>query len=318
MKFFNTGLIAVLIIAIGSLLFMESCKKEKFDEEINHNSPKIMLSQNHNGMQIFSSVEDYDAYLQEYDFSSNTHDPNSLYNVIEALNNQREENHEAYLANPVIADTIFDGYGALLDILNKDKIVQIGDYMYKVDLYDEMVHYINASEDNAYNVLVEETDSRIQSVPTSQDVLHDVNLAILPWGLWPWGCKEPRALQKKNKTYSSGCGRFRAKRELTYQKAGIYFALKIEIKNQKRRLRIWWRDYGATASINQISAHWTPRCRTTEYYSGYPSSGTPRYQQGNGKATYTLYNSSRSLKEYNVFAWLSGHCTNNVKFQLQS
>src|SRR5690606_36701981 len=82
-----------------------------------------------------------------------------------------ESTGEAYLSSPNSADTIYEDYGRLLNVLNEDKIIKLNDHFVKVDLQKERVYTINSKVENAYSILRDNvSNDSLKSYPTYEDV----------------------------------------------------------------------------------------------------------------------------------------------------
>ncbi len=195
------------------------------------------------------------------------------------------------LENP--ADTIYDDYGVLSEILNEDKVVKIGKYLIKVDLHSEQVMVLEDIHQHEYDDLVSNNpdNNNIMVFSTDDEVLEllengstgTINARIS-------SCDAPRADRDRRPGYPRRGRRWRLDAKVAYQKAGIYFSLVAKGKTQKRRFRTWWRDYGGSCTI-YYNCRFEVRCGWA-YNRSASASGL------RGKAIFRPYEGSKGLAYY--------------------
>ena len=243
----------------------------------------------------FDSKEEYSKIFEDETIISNKGNEigfSSLKSIVsdfdvEKINARTKGN----LENP--ADTIYDDYGVLPEILNEDKIVKIGDHLFKVDLHKEEVLVLHEEHETEYNDLVasDYDNDHIMVFSTDDEVLEllengssgTINGRIA-------GCDDRRATRKKEDRDPKNGRRKKLKAKVVYQKAGIYFSILAEGKTQKRRLRVWWRDGGGRCTI-YYDCKFGVRCSWA--YDEVASQNSR-----NGKANFRPYEGFKALEYY--------------------
>ena len=123
-------------IVCVALFMMVSCSEENIVD-----SPDDILSTESNNSYLdFETQADYAAIFQDNSsmrLQSNNSDFVSLRSLIESYQQQSGARSLSTSFDP--ADTIYEDYGLLPEILNADKVVKIGEYLIKVDLHNETV-----------------------------------------------------------------------------------------------------------------------------------------------------------------------------------
>ena len=236
----------------------------------------------------------------------------SLKSVLENLESLKgvDSTGEAYLSSPNIADTIYEDYGRLLDVLNEDKIIKLNDHFVKVDLQKERVYTINSKVENAYSILRDNvSNDSLKSYPTYEDV------GLILFGMRIF-CQDPVAEREAVRVKDNNCSsNYRTKKKVVYQKAGIYFSLLAKAKNEQKHwysLGIWHNWSGSTTPLLYMNMYFKQRCGTewgwwqgdaqNWYHSNVAYSGNAI------AATFRPYQSTRALTKYFFSASIHGNC----------
>jgi hypothetical protein len=145
-----------------------SCKKEKkiASQVISNDSKSGNGAYYSDGkMLIFSSTLDYERLV------SNPTDEESA-NLISNIKAMNHQSYNELLASRNETDEQMDEFFGHL--INKDKIVQIGDYIYRINIVTEKVYVLHKdenSETNYSNLVNEVQNSKIRRFSTNDDVI---------------------------------------------------------------------------------------------------------------------------------------------------
>lgn len=129
------------IFAIGS--FFTSCKKDHINS-MNEDKFSLMSQSLEKPFLIISEFDDYEAIMEEPEGTPISIIPNNFISLKDILDDielakTRDSTGNAYFNHTNIADTIFEDYGRLLDVLNEDKIIQLNEHLVKIDLHKDSV-----------------------------------------------------------------------------------------------------------------------------------------------------------------------------------
>ncbi|MBL1220698.1 hypothetical protein JET18_07600 [Chryseobacterium sp. L7] len=263
--------------------------------------PKKMLK--------FETLADYENFFDNPEFANQkieTTDYSPLRNTIDEINYLIDLQSPDLETNPKMEDAIYAEYGLLLDILNQKKLVELGNYIVRVDLANDKIYTISKTTPDAINIILNN--------PTDESVItsHDPNTELVSYLFNFIGCKDRWANKRQKRLDSSNDGVYctrnrKTKKELTYQSAGIYFSIVGEAKGQKRAL-IWFSDNTQYPDISYFSYTFKKRCGSSEYWGGDPDSwgNSLAWSHDGNKATFRPYQSTYALKEYNVYADIVG------------
>ena len=165
MKKFIFGTLFLALVGIG----ITSCKKEVIKNPINQKEiPSLDFNMTSDGkMLIFKTTGDYKTVLTDPSEEIKSKFLKELKNMnftsyAEILSMSKSSENEDLLGDDDLAE-----------ILNSDWIVQIGDYLYRVNKPTESVYVLSASHTNQYNDLVNEnlTNKNIRKFSTEDDVI---------------------------------------------------------------------------------------------------------------------------------------------------
>ena len=154
-------------------------------------------------------------------------------------------------------------------LMNEDGVLQIGQYLFKINVNQELVFALNEFDKDHYQDLVAENDKnkKIMVFTTSDDVLpmlaegstgtvENAREAGLT-------CKQSQAKAKHTDDFIYyGDGSYRMDCVVRYVKLGVYFKLMAKVRNQYQ-LGLWFSQVGNL--YIDTDAGWKPRCRSTAY-----------------------------------------------------
>lgn len=285
-------LIAITLIASS---FLYSCKKDKQTtnqpNEISINSSSentfakefnLTLSENR---LVFKSIEDYKKAVD-----NPTEEIARKFK--QALNNFT--NFKSYLATKnekIVKSTNDDGFNDTYfeAILNSDKIVQIGDYLYKINPLSQSVYVLSAKYISDYKDLVNENtnNSNIKIYSTGDNVLElvETNTASKNTALF---CSEGGiGGYADGVDFVAGAGSGSSRRAaVDFNRYGIYFSLFARI----------WPSAGGNEFVFDFNGtlgyiHYHVRCGSTADY-GVISGGN---QNQSAEQRYQSYQGSTNL-----------------------
>jgi hypothetical protein len=309
MKKLIFGTLFLALVGIGTT----GCKKEV----LNKNSSTVTNSQNNSSqiksltgfhsdgkMLIFNTSDDFANFI-EFDiskhvdeYSANSKDGQPAFrNIKQELSNEVYTRYSDYIASSNQVDYINDNL--LNEVLNKDMIVQIGNYLYRLNKEKEKVFVLSSTyKETDYNDLVSENTSnkKITVYSTEEDVLEMVEAGILSEKVL--GCTAPSALHQNSPNtptavinqYSSmfACSR--------YKKYGLSHKLEADVlltnTNAFNNVQIY---------IAMENCSYKQRCGTSLTNFSHPWL-TPQVLQINSMTKlyrYTIYHSTRALENYN-------------------
>src|SRR5690554_1644950 len=307
------------IFAIGS--FFTSCKKDHINS-MNEDKFSLMSQSLEKPFLIISEFDDYEAIMEEPEGTPISIIPNNFISLKDILDDielakTRDSTGNAYFNHTNIADTIFEDYGRLLDVLNEDKIIQLNEHLVKIDLHKDSAFVINANIENAYQLLsMNLQNDSLASYPT------DMEVGLLLFNLLT--CKEKFAKKGKNKTYDTNCTKhYKTKNKIVYQRAAIYFSLVAKAKNLQRHwysLGIWHR-WGCGAPNMHIAMKYKPRCKPEQsWWEGNARDwywAHLNFSENQYGATFRPYASIVGLHAYDFSASLTSCCGANVFLKIK-
>jgi hypothetical protein len=212
----------------------------------------------------------------------------------------------------------YRAFGLLSDILNRDKVVIIGNWIVKVDLSNNRGLLLNTSFSSQYNDILNDnlSNTNIKVVGLDQEGMEYID--SLDGGTCA-RCTAGPGVDRASFFYSNSRKRLEAK--VVYQRALIYFSLQAKGKCQKCFLRIWWSDGGGNAFMSNIDYRYS-KCDGAGFgHSGDPCNSVPGqgclvgYQQGS-TTTYRPYQGSTGLPSYYYSVNFAGtHGSGNLQIQ---
>jgi len=267
----------------------EDVLQEQSDLALNNDTKASFLS--------FDSKSDYEKVFSDNSIieskKSMQGDFTSLMATIENFDSEKNARKGQRLE-----DTLYADYGILPQILNRDKIVKIGDYLIKVDLHTETVLVLESKYRAQYKDLAESnmTNENIMTFRTDDEVLTlleqgatgSVNSRLLR-------CDDPAADPGKAKDCTHKASKKkRLIAKVVYQRAGIYYSLLAKGKNQKKKWGVWWSDGSGWIRIN-YDYYYQGRC------ANYASNTGSIIEYGR-KAVFRPYENSIRLSYYHLGA----------------
>jgi len=252
-------------------------------------------------MLIFNTSTDFENFI-EFDFTnyaSSLSDNNkdnqlTIRNIKNELASQNYVRYSDFIINSSQEDLIADVY--LNEILNADRIVQIGAFLYMIDKAVEKVFVLSSTHISDYNDLVTSNTSnkRIKVYGTDEDVIEMVeNGQISVKGLF---CNSRNALFKSLTSQNFTINSFAsANATARYKQYGLSFKLEADVliynTNANSNLKVY---------IAMDNCRYKQRCGTVLNNFSHPWLSTQIQQIGSFHKIYryTLYNSVKRLENY--------------------
>ncbi len=253
-----------------------------------------------NGVLTFNSIADYEAIVDagedmSLDYSEEEGEPQEII----------EEGIEEQELMDYIEQIEFENYGVihgedndleepfLAAILNVDKIIQMGNWLIKVDVVREKVWVIPADAEQAYENLRAETGEGLQVYSTGDDVLD-----ILQYGpdYASRGCSGVGSLNVINETSFFPGSPIRFSGRVRFFRAGIYFKLSAKAEYTKQYNGALY----LTLEVRGPEA-WRKRRPCRPRHVGTASAGVKK-QGRHFSQQWVFYSRTRSLNGYYLFA----------------
>lgn len=243
-------------------------------------------------MLIFSTTEDYKKIVNDpskeirLDFS----------NKVKKLQHTTYAEHLALSKAKNNYDLIDDD--DLSQILNKDCIVQIGDYLYRINKPNESVYVLPAKNISEYHDLVNENkkNENIRKFSTSEDVLELAESASE--GQKSWFCAEAGVSSRsQSASHGSQIGSTEGTNTtLRHKKYGIYFTIVME-SNSNWALS----QFKFAFSSNSERRRYKRKCKPIEYV---PYSGNNQWESlmSVSSAKYKIRESATNFSKYHIRA----------------
>ena len=308
MKKLIFGTLFLALVGIGTT----GCKKEV----LNKNSSTVTNSQNNSSqiksltgfhsdgkMLIFNTSDDFANFIEfdiskhvdEYSTNSKDGQP-AMRNIKQELANEVYSRYSDYILSTNQVDYINDNI--LNEVLNKDMIVQIGNYLYRLNKEKEKVFVLSTTNKvTDYNDLVSENTSnkKIMVYSTEEDVLEMVESGRLSEKVV--GCTAPSALhQNSPNTPNVNINQYASMEACArYKKYGLLHKLEADVKvvntNAYNNVQIY---------IGMENCSYKQRCGTALTNFTHPWLTPQVLQIGstNKLYRYTIYNSTRALENY--------------------
>ncbi|MEO1410957.1 MAG: hypothetical protein AAFW73_13810 [Bacteroidota bacterium] len=259
-----------------------------------------------NGVLVFESIEYYQSIVDHGDdMTEESPDGDPLAIIEDGI---AEQVIEAYVR------TIgFDSYGSIVGensefddgfidaILNEDRVVQIENWLIKINVLEETVWTIAADTPNAYQNLLSETGTGLESHSTGDDVLYQLqplNLAGYRGcgGIGSYSGDAAKPLVQGVDLYS----------EVRFRRYGIYFRLRSQVTFGSSQEG----NYDAVYCTMQIKSPiaWRKRrpCGKSKHIGTHAWGDKTTITSDTDKITWTFYSSSRNLNGYYMFVRARG------------
>ncbi|MCU0446326.1 MAG: hypothetical protein MUE85_15575 [Microscillaceae bacterium] len=178
-------------------------------------------------------------------------------------------------------------------ILNADGIVQIGKYIFKIDLVQQKCLVLEEKDLAFYQDLIEGNlnQGKIKDLSNEEDALEALENPSEN-GQKALFCREGGQYGQKAEwieTYAAlGFSDLRADCKVVYQKGWVYFSLQAKIKNQKNVLGIWFAQTDALRIDYDV--RYKPKCRGEFAEVWYDN-------EYDNEANHRAYESSRALNK---------------------
>lgn len=263
----------------------------------------------------FTILDEYENVMSQIEGTPIESHPvgfKSLSEVVSDLEQIRETDStgEIYLNLPNIADTIYQDYGRLLDVLNKDKIVELNGYLVKVDLQKDSVFTINAEVENAYGILSNnEVNDSIKVYPTN------IEVGLMLFKINIFTCKDPWAQSNKDNQKDAKCSNnYKTNKKVVYQTAGIYFSLVAKGENLQKRWYTFgiWYNWDGIEPLLYMNMYFKQRCGTEwAWWQGNAQSwyhANIAYTGNAHKSVFRPYNGTKALTKYYFSSSIHGSC----------
>ena len=156
-------------------------------------------------------------------------------------------------------------------LINEDSVLQIGQYLFKIDVNKELVFALDEKDEEHYQDLVAENDDneRIMVFTTSDDVLpmlaEGATGAVENARQAGLTCEQSqaRAESRSDDVYYGAGNDYRLNCVVRYVKLNVYFKLMAKTRNQFKMFGVWVEQIGNLTIATD--AGWKPRCRSTGY-----------------------------------------------------
>ncbi|MEM6377227.1 MAG: hypothetical protein AAF705_03380 [Bacteroidota bacterium] len=292
----------IILISFSLAIFLFSCS-EKEDQLFDVKEEVIPQTADIKDTPVltFNTRSDYDAIFTNPQLLEDKSKANkSFVSLKSRIDGFRSGDGLRNSTLQILEDTLFEGYGMLPKILNKDRIVKIGKHYIKIDLLEERALVLKEEHADQY------TDLAASNIENENIMLFSTNDEVLELlSIGSTGkvqriknsCGDPTAVRKNCDPFSYNGNRRRLKAKVVYQRAAIYFSVLANAKAEKRRLRIWSRDRNATCNTN-YDFRFGLKCGRAYNEQGSVFSSS-------GEATYRPYEGTTSLAYYRLAADLS-------------
>lgn len=304
----------VLLALVGVSVI--GCKKSTIkpqEENIESESQqlKTTLYRTDGKMLIFNTVRDFDATIEIAD--------DKLHTELKGL------------GFPSYAETLNEGDKNLIEseflscVVNKDFIVQIGNYIYKINKPNKQVFALSINNPEFYNDLIAEntTNKYILGLSTDDDVFELLG-EIESTGKGSNSCRNAKSdadggwsqyadFTDVDNIYGKGTDKrykFEKRFMVKYDSWGVYKKLFIEFKHNETWGGIWDETYFAVAYESSYNVKGGGSSTTTHYLT-YPFATTATtvnvptssYEYYDDNKEIILYHASKCLKGYDLKAW---------------
>ena len=290
----KTILSAFAFVAIAASITIYSCKKETQTQLQQPPSASSGFNVSvKNNLLVFKTTEDYRNVVD----NSSPEQMVKFMSEVKAMTNFTSYDKQYFSKNPsLLSDSTLINSDFLKTILNKDAAVQIGNYIYKIDIANEKVFALHASHEDQYVDVVNgnTSNSNVQSFSTNDNVLDLIEESgQKKTESTMLFCKEDGIgsyAETTNYIYVDNDGEIRLKGDLAYRRFGIYFHLFAEGFIVDRLTNIMT-SINMKIEVDYNSWYYHVRCgKTVGPYTPGPFSGAGHYK-------YDSYEGSSSLNK---------------------
>lgn len=317
-----------LFFAIITIALLTGCQKSKTDTAPLENSKVEKAWKIENGRIAFSSFATYRSFLEtapvdKQNFIQETEGQSGFVSASKSgkyLLNLKMSNRLAPTGNTEIDDEINDiiSYSTLGNLINADGIVQIGNYLFNINLVTEKCYALHSSflsnDSVAYNALLYEDVSKnyIFEFSTGDEVLS----ILEDWG-YPLLKTSTQQIVERCEGTNRQKKRFqinyyfnevpnypqvRLNCKLVYQRAGIWFSLLSQMKYEYHGLIGWTQSTSYTWDAMKALYQWKykARCQNEVIQGPVVYTASP----GNNTYRERPYEGGRALVKYDMqFQW---------------
>lgn len=245
----------------------------------------------------FYSIEDYELYVSDSSkkahLISATNSADSYVSMSRYASDAslRKAVSGRFQSSSEIVDSLYPEF--LSHILNPDGIVQIEDYIIKVDMSNERVLVLNSTDSLFYNDLVTNNlnNEKIKLFSTDEDVLDQLANNQSSQRVNGLFCKDNGINKIIDEGYVYFGAGYRLDCKVVYQPSGIYFSLQSKVKKQYQGWTGIWTGQNGNLQIKYFCVY-KAKCKSqVGPYDGWTNSTV------NNELNYRPYESTRGLNK---------------------
>lgn len=224
------------------ILALLSCDPESID--FSATEKKTSISQDVsviNGVVSFRSIQSYTDLIENQDgtFKKNLVqklDEVDSYQPFKSLKIKDSPNGRVSKSLSTEEVELIDTNDFITTLINSDGLIQIGEYVFKIDLQSETCFVLESKyQAEIADLIIGNTQNeRIMTFSTSDDVLHLLadGSKGTQQGRTQLFCTQSGASAKEDKGFDYESDRFRMDNKIVYQKVAVYFSLQAKTKVQ--------------------------------------------------------------------------------------
>ncbi len=264
-------------------MIINACQKEELSKTNDAlEAPEIFFKENR---VAFNTIENYENLVT-----------NISEKKISLLQDVNQNPLSTFKKSLNRSEELYDDF--LLSILNEDKIVQIGQWVIKVDMESGLVSALSEDDIIFYDDLVNDAiNDKIYRFTTGDDVLDLLDAGVKGTintsqfkKLW---CKDARAKMRRKTQTDGGKLSGEQKLVLQYFKSGIYFTLYAKVKNK----RVYSGSQDARVTM-YLEYEFDDRCGRSYSRGQTTITKTGRLPMGN--VVQNIYRHVRNLEKYRL------------------
>lgn len=299
----------IIYLSLVLLVLLSSCSEDVAVVKTDLNMPVEI----NNGVAHFKSLENYTSVLENTDdnfrkslikYLDNQSSYKSFKSVYKYTGSNVEVRKLSTKEESIVEDNDF-----LSTILNDERMVAIGDYVFKISFDDELVYAASLNNVSLVEAVKNENSENpeVQVFSTDDDVLHllEEGSSGTVNGRTNLFCGESGADAKDDKGFDdcpyAYCAGYRQDNKVVYQKAGVYFSLQAKTKFQYLSgIGIWVAADAGDQSID-FYYKYEPKCK------GVSEGSSILYDDGSdNELNKRIYESTRGLHKYRYNAYFYG------------